>query len=158
MLTLYILRHGKSDWNAEYTQDRDRPLAPRGRKAAAAIGRFLADRNANPQVLVTSPALRAQTTLRLVAEAAGWSTPQIVDDRLYGATPAGVLQVVKENQGDAESLLVCGHEPWCSDLVEFLSGSTPRFPTATVACFAVDRLKSGGGTLEWLQRPKDLES
>lgn len=157
MLTLYILRHGKSDWDADYGHDRDRPLAVRGRKAAAATGRFLREREVEPEVLLTSPAVRARSTLNLVAEAASWTGEPVLEQRLYGASAGEVLEIVESHRGDAASLLVCGHEPWCSGVVAVLSGESLRFPTATVACLEVERLEPGGATLAWLQRPRELE-
>lgn len=157
MFQLYVLRHGKSDWDADYKRDWERPLAARGRKAANRIGHFLAERGVEPAVVVTSPAVRAHTTLRRVADAAGWKTVERIDDRLYGASPGEVLDVVGEHRKRASSILVCGHEPWCSGVVGVLTGDTPRFPTATVACLEVDRLEPGGARLVWLQRPRELD-
>ncbi len=158
MLKLYLLRHGKSDWAADYRLDHDRPLAKRGRRAAVKMGSFLLDHDVAPEVLVTSSALRAKTTLELVAGAAGWSLSQSVAPLLYGAGPLEVLQVAEHYRGDAASILLCGHEPWCSDTVALLTGQpAPGFPTATVACLTACELAPGAGTLKWLQRPRELD-
>ena len=156
-MRLFVLRHGKSDWGADYQRDHERPLANRGQRAAAAMGEFLADQGIAPEVLVTSSAVRARTTLELLASAANWAAMPVIDERLYGAGAGDVLTVAEEHRGDAESILVCGHEPWCSGVVARLTGQhPPRFPTATVASLSVDTLKANGATLDWLQRPRDL--
>ena len=56
MPSLLVLRHGKSDWDADYGVDADRPLAERGRRAARTIGRHLAEVGPEPTLALTSPA------------------------------------------------------------------------------------------------------
>ena len=60
-LTLYVLRHGKSDWQAAYGADHDRPLKKRGREAAQLVGRLLSSADEAPDHILSSSALRART-------------------------------------------------------------------------------------------------
>jgi phosphohistidine phosphatase len=60
--TLILLRHGKSDWDSDRDADHDRPLARRGRNAAATMGLLLERAGQVPDRALTSSALRA--TLR----------------------------------------------------------------------------------------------
>ena len=69
MPTLLVLRHGKSDWKAEFDTDEHRPLARRGRRAARTMGRHLAAVGPAPTLALTSPALRAHDTVLRVLEA-----------------------------------------------------------------------------------------
>ena len=64
MRTLLLLRHAKSDWDASYADDHERPLAKRGKKAAALIGRHLAATGQVPDRVVSSTAVRAADTVR----------------------------------------------------------------------------------------------
>ena len=65
MPELLIMRHAKSDWGVGLASDRERPLAPRGVKAAKRMGKFLTKANAAPDLILSSPAVRARTvTLR----------------------------------------------------------------------------------------------
>ena len=81
MKTLILFRHGKSDWDSEEPSDHDRPLAKRGRKAAKAMGKFLALAGQVPDSAVTSSAVRARSTLEIAMEAgagtaaSGWHGP-----------------------------------------------------------------------------------
>ena len=75
MRQLLVLRHGKSDWDADYRGDHERPLASRGRRAAAAVGRFLAAAGPMPDRVLSSSAVRALSTVRLAAEAGRWPPP-----------------------------------------------------------------------------------
>jgi len=69
MKTVLLFRHGKSDWYADYDWDHNRPLAKRGRKAARAMGRWLAETGPLPESIVSSSAKRAQQTLKRARKA-----------------------------------------------------------------------------------------
>lgn len=159
MPELLLLRHGKSDWDAPGGRDADaeRPLNARGRRAAAAMGAFLTATGNTPDAAVTSPAVRARTTLELAAGAGGWGCPVRVVDDLYGGGPEAVLAVVRAEPAATGRLLVVGHEPTWSTTVELLTGAAVRFPTATLACVELDDWAGaapGTGTLAWLVPPR----
>ena len=159
---LLLLRHGKSDWSADYRVDRERPLAPRGVKAAKRMGRFLTAVDLAPDVVVSSPAVRALTTAELAAEAGEWGCEIRVEDRLYGCGGNAVVEVVRALGIEGEAVLIAGHEPVWSSLVGGLTGgSHVRFPTAALACLSLQApswadLDWGRATLQWLVTPKLL--
>jgi len=64
MKTMLWMRHGKSDWDAGYGRDHDRPLATRGEKAAKAMGTALANAGFLPDFVLSSTAVRARTYIR----------------------------------------------------------------------------------------------
>lgn len=132
MTTLQLLRHGKSDWAAGRS-DHARPLAPRGERAAAAMGRFLAASGRVPDRLLTSSAVRARTTAEIAVEAGGWRVQPVVLDELYLPSVDAVLAVVAEHGADAGTVMVVGHEPTWSGLVGHLTSAVVRYPTAAFA-------------------------
>lgn len=162
--SLILLRHGKSDWDAHFSHDRDRPIAERGRRAAQAMGRWLSAMGREPDVAITSSALRARTTLDLAAAAGQWACPRYITDHLYEATLETVWGVVHQQPDQYQSVLLVGHEPtWSDTLASGLGGGTVRMPTAAMACleFEVDRwvdVGPGQGCLLWLLPPKLLPS
>lgn len=162
MLRLYLLRHGKSDWQAPFEEDHDRPLAPRGRRAAELIGRFLQRLDEAPGLVLSSTALRARTTAELAARAAGWEAPLELSPRLYEATPQAVLETLHARAQDTAPLLVVGHEPTISALAALVTGGGRlRMPTAALASIRFDgaawsEVAAGTGTLDWLVTPKLL--
>ena len=162
MKTVLFLRHGKSDWDATYGPDHERPLAKRGVKAAKQMGRYLARVGPLPDVCVTSTAVRARTTLALAHEAGGWGAPIIETDTLYACDLGDVADVIEATDAAARVLLLAGHEPTWSEAVEELTGRFGiEMPTAALACidFAVDAWEEvtwGEGTLRWLVTPKSL--
>ena len=94
MKTLLVMRHAKSDWGTTSSRDHDRPLAERGVKAARRMGRFLAEADAVPELVVSSTAVRALKTAELAADAGEWSCPIVADERLYGSDPESILEVI----------------------------------------------------------------
>ena len=163
VLTLLLLRHGKSDWAADLAQDRSRPLAMRGRKAAKIVGRFLSTIELAPDSIVTSSAARARTTVELASDAGGWTCPIRVTDKLYDALPGQVIEEIQGEPAETKTLLIAGHEPTWSTLTSLLvGGGAVRFSTAALACieFASDRwadVAPSRGQLAWLVNPELLE-
>ena len=164
MKTILILRHAKSDWNADFRYDHERPLNKRGRKAAQAVGRYLAATDQVPERVITSSAVRARETLALVLEAGAWTSEVRETDALYEATLSDVLREVQAAPDEAERLLLVGHEPtWSETVSELIGDAQVRFPTATIARIDLDvgrwaDVRWGGGELVWLIPPKLLPS
>jgi phosphohistidine phosphatase len=160
--SLLVLRHAKSDWS-ENEPDRDRPLAARGRRASAAIGRFIARVGELPDAAITSPATRAKETLRLVMEASNWTCPVRECDGLYGRGPDELLTELRAQPSSVELLLAVGHEPTWSEAVALLTGgSEVHMPTGAMARIDFGDLDwsavgPGAGLLAWLVTPRIVE-
>lgn len=171
MKTLTLLRHAKSGWDDPVARDFDRPLNPKGRRAAAAMGRHLRGLGLAFDRVIASPAVRVQETLDDVAAGFGTLAPAW-DKRLYLASATSLLDVVRETPGDVASLLLVGHNPGLEDLVLLLVPDErgglrdtveEKYPTATVAemTFAVDDWRdvaAGGATLTRFVRPRDVDA
>ena len=163
MKTILILRHGKSDWEADYGgDDHARPLADRGQKGARKMGRFLTTARAVPDRAITSSAVRARETLATAAEAGGWTGPARVSDALYEADPETVLREIQSEPDDADTVVVVGHEPTSSRLAALLvGGGRVEMKTAAVARVDVEvetwaDVQPGRGTLAFLLPPGAL--
>ena len=163
MKQLIVLRHGKSDWNADYGTDHDRPLAKRGRAAALSMGHFLSHIGWTPEVILASTAMRASETARLVAEGGGWTHPVEARREIYGGSVESILGLVLDQSEAHHLVLLVGHEPTCSDLASrAIGGGELRFPTAAMVRidFAVERwadVELGRGVLAWFVTPKLLK-
>lgn len=163
MKTLIFFRHGKSDWNAAFERDHDRPINKRGRTDAKRMGRFLAEIDFLPDRIVSSSAVRARTTMEHASEEGGWGdVPTEITDRLYEASPAQVLDVIRAQDEDCRRLLLVGHEPTWSTVVGRLIGEAGvRVSTATMVRVDVrgprwSDVDFGRGELRWLVPPKLL--
>ncbi|MEM8599638.1 MAG: histidine phosphatase family protein [Bacteroidota bacterium] len=134
MKTLYLLRHGKSDWNADFARDYDRPLATRGQKAANRMGAFFSMTGDALDRVVSSPAVRARRTAERFRDAAELDLSLGLDGRLYHGDEDDLIRVAQEQPQDVEALLLVGHEPTWSDAVSLLiGGGDLRFPTSALA-------------------------
>lgn len=162
MRHLILFRHAKSDWDADYEDDHDRPLAKRGRKAARVMGEFLRDVGMAPDMLLSSSALRARSTAELAMEAGSWRVELEATGALYLVSPLAAIDVVRQIPGDCSTVVLVGHEPTWSECAGALIGSgRVRMPTAAMACIAFDRpwreVVPGVGELQWLVPPKVIQ-
>jgi len=136
MKSLFLVRHAKSSPDAPDLSDYDRPLNERGRRQALEMGRRLAGRNVKPDVILSSPALRALTTAQLVAGEIGYARRDIaVDERLYASSAESLLSVIRALDNKLGIAMVLGHNPEICELVSELSGSNLEMPTCAVAEF-----------------------
>ena len=139
MKTLFLVRHAKSSCGDPSLSDRDRPLDERGKRDAPTMGTRLATRDVKPDLLVSSPALRALTTAQLIAEEVGYNPKDIVvDDRLYASSPDGLLAVIRALDKRLDRVMLVGHNPEFCELTHRLSSEIIEMPTSAVAEFSFD--------------------
>ncbi|HEX8481541.1 MAG TPA: histidine phosphatase family protein [Allosphingosinicella sp.] len=169
MKTLTLLRHAKSGWDDTVSRDFDRPLNPRGRKAARTVGQEMKAQGLGFDLVVASPARRVIETLEEVSAGYGPLEP-FFDERLYLAGTATLLEIVREASGVGRLLLV-GHNPGLEELALRLSGPGAdrfrreieiKYPTGTVVEIElpVERwaeVKDGIGRIVRFIRPRDLD-
>ena len=123
-MRLILVRHAEA---ANGRPDALRPLTDTGRRAAAKLGRRLAEEA--PDAVVSSPLVRARETAAAIAGAAGIEAEE--DARLApGATAEGVRALVAERGG---TVVAVGHQPDCSEIVLELDGREVTFPPAGFA-------------------------
>lgn len=161
MRSLIMFRHAKSDWGVDDGEDRRRPLARRGERAARTIGRFLAAAEQVPERALVSPALRAQQTLELAIRAGRWDCEVSTCEELYGGVD-DVLHAIQRRGTDANLLMIVGHEPtWSATASRLANGAQFRLPTASVLRldFDVDDWAAlrGQGQIQWLVTPRLLQ-
>jgi phosphohistidine phosphatase len=159
MLQLVLMRHGKSDWDASYGADHDRPLAERGVRSARLMGRMLTEAGQSPDLVISSTATRANRTAHLAAEAGGWGCDIVTDRSIYGGSTRAVRESVRRNAGSNQRLLVVGHEPTWSSLVFELVGARVEMKTASVAGVGLmieewEALDEAIGWLDYLIHPR----
>ncbi|MEP9353239.1 histidine phosphatase family protein [Xanthobacter sp. KR7-65] len=169
MRRLILLRHAKSDW-PDGIADPERPLAPRGRTAAPRMGAYIAREELIADRVLVSPARRARETWDLVAARLPPVKVVASEPRVYDATVARLLSVVREQPREAHSLMLVGHNPGLEDLADMLvgSGSAPhlasmaeKFPTCGLAVIDLPiddwgATTPASGRLDRFVTPKDL--
>jgi phosphohistidine phosphatase len=168
MKTLTLLRHAKSTWTDPVARDFDRPLNPRGRRAARTVGAEMRALGLGFDLVVASPARRVMETLGEVEAAFGRLAARY-DERLYLAGTATLLDLIHETPDGVERLLLVGHNPGLEELALLLAGTGElrsevevKYPTATLAEIAFPNggwaeVAEGTGRLARFIRPRDLD-
>lgn len=161
MKTLLLLRHAKSSWNDAGLQDFDRPLNGRGRKDAETIGRFIRKQRVVPDLLLSSPALRARETIETIMKTAKLQSELRFDQRIFEAGPLRLLEVVSQIEDDRSMVLLVGHNPGMEELLQLLTGGTEHMATGTLAKIDFKAASWGKvleekGSLDWIVKPKEL--
>ena len=159
MRRLILFRHGKSDWDASYANDRQRPLNKRGERAAGTMGVVLRQMGEAPDRIVSSTAVRAESTAEIARLAGGWSAPLELSDDLYGASPDEVLAVTAIHGGSAERLMLIGHEPTWSIVTTQLTGGRVAVRTGSVVGIDLDiddwsQIAPASGTVAYALHPR----
>ena len=132
--TLLILRHAKSSWEFAELSDHDRPLTSRGKRDAPRIGGKLLKEGLIPQLIISSPAVRAYSTAEKVAKACGYDGEITVDSSLYGSGYTEYLNVLQIQNDQYDMIMLVGHNPQSEQLLETLTGKMITMPTCAVAC------------------------
>jgi len=158
---LYLFRHAKSSWDEPLLSDFDRPLSKRGQKTAPQMGRIMRQRKVSPDLVICSPARRTKETAKLALEKARIDADVVFTEGIYEASVRALLSVLSKQDGSVGSILMIGHNPGMSDLIETLTGQVEEFPTAALARLSLAinhwrEIEAGCGKLDWLVRPKDV--
>jgi len=172
MLTISLLRHAKSDWVDPELGDFERPLAPRGKKAAPVIDSFMDENDIHPDLILCSTAKRAMTTLNLLKKTFGRAPEIVFEDKLYMASARTMLDIATSVTTTCSHVMLIAHNPGLHILALALAEigqSEPylklidKYPTAalTVLDFDCDdwsKITPGQGRLRYFITPKSLTS
>ena len=170
-LQLLLLRHAKSSRDDSEAADIDRPLAPRGSRAAKAMGQTIARQGLVPDLVLCSPARRARQTWQLAAQELEHVPETKTIEPLYDfGDGSALLDVIRTHGGSAPSLMLVGHNPAMEELAKRLISKGPpklrqrletKFPTGALAIIRFRhaswaQLVENEGELTHFIRPADI--
>jgi len=163
MKTLYLLRHAKSSWKDDALADFDRPLNPRGKRATRTLADLFTKKKIKPDVIISSPAVRARETIERILRFTKSKSEPRFDERIYEAPAERLETVLTRIEKTAESALLVGHNPGMEELLTRLTGRSERMPTGALAKITFKKgtwssIEAERGKLEWVARPKNLET
>lgn len=143
MKRLFLVRHAKSSWADPKLADFDRPLNDRGERVAPVMGKRLRERNIHPDLMISSPAVRALATCKIIADKLGFASRQIrIERELYHASDEQILGAVKRlpDRNDTEEIVfLFGHNPGLTEFANRLStASIENIPTCGVVECALE--------------------
>jgi phosphohistidine phosphatase len=168
MLSLALLRHAKSSWDASDIDDFDRPLNDRGRAAAPLMGAAIKELNFSPELILCSSAKRTRETLELISPFVK-DAEVTFDDQLYLTSQETLYARLKAVPVGIKRVLMIGHNPGMHGLALLLTGTgdaksimrlEDKFPTAALAIFTFPHvawrdLIPASGHLEAFVTPRD---
>ena len=162
MKTLYLVRHAKSSWKDSTLSDLQRPLNKRGLKNAPEMGRRLKESDVSPDQIICSPANRAFTTAKFLAQAINFDEKYIIqDDRLYFEGVSSMMRIIQKSKSNYKTLMLVGHNPDMTSLLNKLCGyQTVNMPTCAIATIQFDHswgeVIDHSGTLIEFDYPKKI--
>lgn len=158
-MNLILMRHGDAlDVGAPgVRRDADRPLSATGRRVTAAVAQGLADRGVRPDLVLSSPLVRAAQTAEIVARECGGIPVHPCDALAPGGSPADVTVSVRLSAGAC--VVAVGHMPDLSELAAYLidagTGARLVFRKSGVCAITFEGAPRGAaGQLEWLAPPE----
>ena len=125
------------------------------------MGGFMRRSGLIPDCIISSPAVRARETARLVKESGAFDVEMTLDDRIYEDSANGLRQVAAEVTDACSTVMLVGHNPGMEHFVRYLTGQIVSMRTAAVAVIDLDierwaDLNEGTGSLSALHEPKNI--
>ncbi len=129
---LFIVRHGKSSWEQVGVSDIDRPLKERGVKDAYEMANRVLKKGFHPDSIISSPALRALHTAIIFSRVLDYPVNEIIINQdMYLSEADRIFSIVSETDNSIGSLMIFGHNPGLTELVNYLSElDIDNLPTA----------------------------
>ena len=162
MKTLFLLRHAKSSWDYPKLRDFERPLAPRGDREVPIMGKRFLGRESSVDCIISSPAARARSTAKLMAETIGFPIDEVISNPdLYFCGTSMYLKAATLVDDNFDSVMLVGHNPTITDFAnEMANAGIANIPTCGLVELAlpIDRwseIKRGNSTLMEFDFPKN---
>lgn len=169
MRRLILFRHAKAVPHGE-VEDYERELTPDGIEAAAGMAAWLEGQGIAPDLVICSPSARTRQTWEAAARAFDPEPPVLFVELVYDADPATLFEIVRNTDGEIQTLMLIGHNPGMEALASALAESAEpevaerferKFPTAAVAILDFEdvpwaAIEEKSGWLYAFETPKHL--
>lgn len=162
---LLLIRHAQAEQPNSVQKDFERELNASGIADASRMGRLLAQKRIQPDVVISSPAHRAKATVELIADQLKFEYARILFDQdIYEGTVRKLMQLINGLAEETACVLVFGHNPHLTYLAEYLTRQDiGNLPTCGIVAISFQDKKwsevSGAlGKMEWLEYPDKVSS
>ena len=142
--------------------DHDRPLTNQGIKDSKKMGIFLKSKKSIPNLVLTSSALRAYSTATLAIKSGNWNSELIIEPKIYGGSPAILVNLINNQNDKYKNICLVGHEPNLSNFIAHsINKSYINFSEASMVKinFKVNKwvdIVFGFGNLDWHVKPDEI--
>ena len=165
MKTLYLVRHAKSSWDAPGLQDDQRTLLPKGLAKTRLVAGYLIREGVKTDLMISSQAVRAYETAKIMADCLGYPIKQILKDRkIYDGPYDRLLDLIYGTANDVNSLMIFGHNPLITQLSNlFLHPGIEDMPTSAVVCITFNAsrwedIPTSKSEMKFFITPKQLKT
>jgi phosphohistidine phosphatase len=140
MKTLYIVRHAKSSWDNPGLEDHQRPLLEKGKKRTRYVIDYLLNEKTEVDLIVSSHAVRAYETARIIANALQYPTDRImISKNLYFGDPESFFDIFYDLSDEINSLMLVGHNPGFTTFANyFLDKRIDNLPTSGIVSISFE--------------------
>ena len=138
MKKLFLIRHAKSSWSDETLSDFERPLSKRGKRNIPLMASILKEKEVLPDCILSSPALRAKKTAKLLAKGIGFTHPILYDKTLYEGDKEEIHEAIISMDESCNTLFVVGHNPGLNDLAKHYAGFSQNIVTCGIVEIAFE--------------------
>lgn len=163
MKTLYLIRHAKSDWSEENKADLDRGLSKRGTKDLKSMGSYLLEKKIKPDLILSSPALRAKLTAKKISKKIKYDKDIKYIDKLYMPDPETILDILSDQKDKNKKIFLVNHNPALTELANMLTDENiDNIPTLGIVAIKFDikkwkDIKEAKGKMDLFVYPKLLK-
>lgn len=164
MKTLFLIRHAKSDWENTNLLDIERHLNVRGYSNANMMSKILKEKSMMPDLIISSPAIRAMTTALIFARNLNYNSNNIlIKQELYDSSVKDYLTVVSNIDNQFQSVMLFAHNPTISSFADALTKALAmEMPTCAIVGITFDAdnwndIKNKKGELFLFDYPKKHE-
>ncbi len=160
MKKIILIRHAKSDWDNPSLPDYDRQLADRGLRDAPQMAISLKNRGVHLDLICSSTAQRAKQTACITAAVLGYQESEIKWEKsLYHASASYLLQFIQSQSDQVQTLVLVGHNPGLTELINILGVKLDNLPTSGQFAFSLStdhwkELSRDTCTFAWWDSPK----
>ncbi|MCX6174655.1 MAG: histidine phosphatase family protein [Ignavibacteriales bacterium] len=132
--TLYLIRHAKSSWDDSSLSDFQRSLNDRGLKDSPLMAKLIKGKNIIPDLIISSPAVRAISTAEIFANEFHYNKNKIInDERIYEAAMRDLITTIRKINDEYNIVMLFGHNPGLSNTANLLGNKfLPELPTCAV--------------------------
>lgn len=132
MKTLYILRHAQKDESVQNEYDYDIQLSQKGIEEAESIGKKLKEKDILPDLIVSSPAIRARQTADIVVKELNYRKNVMFNEVIYQAFLNEIVESITYTFDKVNSLMIVGHNPSLTALALTYGGFKKELGTACI--------------------------
>lgn len=140
MKTLYLMRHAKSSWKHAEFNDLERPLLEKGLKRTRLVIEYLQERNTDIELIITSNAIRAIDTARIIAHAFKVDENNFrIEKGVYMADADSLFDQFFDLPEKVNQVMMIGHNPSITNFANtFMDEKIDYLPTSGVVAINFD--------------------